>query len=79
MVRSNWISPTPIPPIAGSIDGWNVGINEVEKADYIYVMPREFFCSADRIRALEARHPLLYRESRGGGLIFEILGPTRRP
>lgn len=78
LARSNWISPQPVPTILGSIDGWDQGIKDVDNSDYIYVMPREFFCSADRIRALESRHPLLYRESRGGGLIFEILGAAKR-
>jgi hypothetical protein len=78
LARSNWISSQPAPVILGSIDGWNAGVQEIEGADYIYVMPREFFCSRDHIRELEARHSLLYRESRSGGLIFEILGPTRR-
>jgi hypothetical protein len=76
LARSNWISSEPPPTILGSIDGWNSGVKEIEGADYIYVMPREFFCSRDHIDDLEARHPLLYRESRSGGLIFEILGRT---
>ena len=41
----------------------------------VYVAPRESLCGFARIRELEAQRPILHRVERGGGLIYEILGP----
>jgi hypothetical protein len=75
----NWLGPAPMPRIVGSTDGYGIGVREIEATEYVYVMPRQYFCSADRIRDLEAQRPVVHRETRGGGLIFEILGPARSP
>jgi hypothetical protein len=44
-------------------------------APYVYASPRESFCSWDTIGELERSRPVLYREERGGGLIYELFGP----
>ncbi len=43
--------------------------------DLIYASPRETFCGLGLVRALETQRPVLERIERGGGLIYEILGP----
>lgn len=50
---------------------------EVERADVevVYVSPREGPCPWKRAHELERWRPLLWRVERGGGLIYEILGP----
>ena len=41
----------------------------------VYAAPRESLCGFARIRELEAQRPVLHRVERGGGLVYEILGP----
>lgn len=45
------------------------------EAPYVYAGPRESFCGWDTIQDLERSRPVLYREERGGGLIYELFGP----
>jgi hypothetical protein len=49
----------------------------VERSDVpvVYASPREPRCSWKRLRELERWRPVLSRVTRGGGLIYEILGP----
>ncbi len=47
-----------------------------DPAALVYVNPREAFCSWKRVRELEAKRPVLRRVERGGGLIWELLGPA---
>ncbi len=46
-----------------------------DSGEYLYIGPREHFCGWGKVRALESQRPVLYRVMRGGGLIYEILGP----
>ena len=46
-----------------------------ERGQYMYVAPRESFCSWADVRLLESQRPVLLRVVRDGGLIYEILGP----
>lgn len=46
----------------------------LERAALVLVIPREFYCGFEMIRRLEAERPVLQRVTRGGGLIYEILG-----
>jgi 4-amino-4-deoxy-L-arabinose transferase-like glycosyltransferase len=50
---------------------------EVERAEVpvVYAAPRGQRCSWKRLRELERWRPVLERITRGGGLIYEILGP----
>ena len=48
-------------------------------AALVYVNPREEFCPWKRVRELEAKRPILKRVERGGGLIWELLGPAGGP
>ena len=48
----------------------------VRPGDLIYASPRETFCGLGLIRALETTRPVIDRVERGGGLIYEILGPA---
>ncbi len=41
----------------------------------VLALPRELRCSWKRIHELERRRPVLTRVTRGGGLIYEVLGP----
>jgi hypothetical protein len=54
-----------------------------DKYNLIYINPRACWCNWATIRYLETRRPVLHREQRDGGLIYEILGPlgpaTREP
>ena len=50
-----------------------------EQADYVYVTPRGLFCDWTAVRALESNRPIVHRVERGGGLIYEILGPRSAP
>jgi hypothetical protein len=43
-------------------------------ADYVYAVPCGY-CHWKDIRQLEGTRPILHREERGGGLIYEVLGP----
>jgi hypothetical protein len=52
---------------------------ETDQADYVWVAPREAFCGWAKARKLEAKRPVLVRVERGGGLIYEILGPEGAP
>jgi hypothetical protein len=63
-MEMQWFGPGPVPPIS-----------KVDLADYIYVNPREAFCGWGKARRFEAERPVLVRVVRGGGLIYEILGP----
>jgi hypothetical protein len=74
--RMNWASSAPTPEFIGGIDGYG-GTGDLARAEYVYAMPRDFFCSTETIRGLEARRPVLHRETRQGGLIYELLGPPR--
>lgn len=51
------------------------GEPEFWRADVLYISPRENFCSWERVRGLESQRPVLSRVERGGGLIYELLGP----
>lgn len=46
-----------------------------EEAAVVVAIPREFFCGLSTIRKLEAERPILERVERGGGLVYEVLGP----
>lgn len=50
---------------------------EVERADVqiVYASPREKRCSWKKLHELERWRSVLHRVERGGGLIYEILGP----
>lgn len=48
----------------------------LQPGDLAYVSPREVFCGIGLARLLESQRPILYRAERGGGLIYEILGPV---
>ncbi len=50
-----------------------------DQADYVYVAPREAFCTWKHARELEQLRPVLVRVERGGGLIYEIVGPPTFP
>jgi hypothetical protein len=43
--------------------------------EVVYAAPRELRCSWKRLHELERWRPVLARVTRGGGLIYEILGP----
>jgi hypothetical protein len=47
----------------------------VDDARVVYAAPREFYCNLTRIRELEAQRRVLLRVERGGGLVYEVLGP----
>jgi hypothetical protein len=64
-VDMQWHGPGPIHPYAS-----------LEQADYVYLAPRGLFCDWAAVRELESHRPILHRVERGGGLIYEILGPT---
>jgi hypothetical protein len=51
----------------------------LEQADYVYLAPRGLFCDWAAVRELETNRPLVHRVERGGGLIYEILGPRSAP
>jgi hypothetical protein len=44
-------------------------------APLVWVSPREGACSWRMVRKLESERPVLLRVERGGGLIYELLGP----
>jgi len=48
-----------------------------DPAAVVYVCPREAprFCPFATVRDLESRRPILHRVERGGGLVWELLGP----
>jgi hypothetical protein len=48
----------------------------VERADVpiVYASPRGQRCSWSRVHELERWRPVLVRVTRGGGLIYEVLG-----
>ena len=50
-----------------------------DDADYVYLAPRGLFCDWTAVRELESNRPILHRVERGGGLIYEILGPRTPP
>jgi hypothetical protein len=54
-----------------------VRLNSLEgrAAPVVWVSPRERACSWKLVRALESERPVLLRVERGGGLIYELLGP----
>ena len=67
-------------PALATIDGEGSGppvTREVESPEVsvVYASPREPRCAWSRLRALERWRPVLARVTRGGGLIYEILGP----
>jgi len=45
------------------------------RAPLVWVSPREGACSWRMVRQLETERPVLLRVERGGGLIYELLGP----
>jgi hypothetical protein len=51
--------------------------SSVERSDVpiVYAAPRGQRCSWSRVRELERWRPVLVRVTRGGGLIYEVLGP----
>jgi Dolichyl-phosphate-mannose-protein mannosyltransferase len=57
------------PPIATEI--------ERPEVEIVYASPRERRCSWKKIHELERWRPVLHRVERGGGLIYEILGPRQ--
>ena len=44
-------------------------------APVVWISPREGGCGWRQVRALESERPVLHRVERGGGLIYELLGP----
>ena len=44
-------------------------------APVVWVSPRERACGWKLVRALEGERPVLLRVERGGGLVYELLGP----
>jgi hypothetical protein len=42
----------------------------------VYICPRDPFCPWRKVRELETRRPVLRRVERGGGLVWELLGPA---
>jgi len=48
---------------------------EGRAAPVVWVSPRERACGWRLVRALESERPVLLRVERGGGLIYELLGP----
>jgi len=48
---------------------------EGRDARVVWVSPRERACGWKVVRALESERPVLLRVERGGGLIYELLGP----
>jgi len=48
---------------------------EGRSAPVVWVSPRERACGWRLVRALEGERPVLLRVERGGGLIYELLGP----
>jgi hypothetical protein len=67
-MQMQWYGPGPIPASAPT-----------DQADYVYVAPREAFCNWHHARELEQLRPVLVRVERGGGLIYEIVGPPSTP
>ena len=57
------------------LEGFHLLPPQPSDQDLLYVSPREVFCGLGLVRALEGRRPILFRAERGGGLIYEILGP----
>src|SRR5262249_5503764 len=47
-----------------------------EHVGYVYAAPSVNTCRWDSIRALERARPVLVRAERGGGLVWELLGPA---
>jgi len=54
------------------VDWWEA---EYHTGQYMLLMPRETTCWWREIREFEAERPVVKRVTRGGGLIYEILGP----
>jgi hypothetical protein len=50
---------------------------DVRAATYVYASPRGGSCSWADLQRLEADRPVLARAERGGGLIYELFGPSR--
>ncbi|HVP61186.1 MAG TPA: glycosyltransferase family 39 protein [Myxococcaceae bacterium] len=48
---------------------------EGQAAPIVWISPREGGCGWRQVRALESERPVLLRVERGGGLIYELLGP----
>jgi hypothetical protein len=48
---------------------------DAEHADVVLISPRYGRCSWARVRDLERSRPVIRRVERGGGLIYEVLGP----
>jgi hypothetical protein len=57
-------------------EGFHLLNRDPGPSDLIYVSPREVFCGIGFVRNLESQRPVLYRAERGGGLVYEILGPN---
>jgi hypothetical protein len=45
------------------------------RAALVFVCPREIFCPWTMVRDMESKRPILKRVERGGGLVWELLGP----
>ena len=72
---ANW-GADPLPPF---IETQN---REWDQVRYMYMTPRETLCWWWRIRKEESERSVVKRVERGGGLVYEILGPrtpTRHP
>jgi len=48
---------------------------EWRSAAVVWVSPREHACGWREVRQLESERPVLLRVERGGGLVYELLGP----
>lgn len=59
-------------PVARWVDWWEP---EYHTAPYLLLSPRETGCWWREIREFESERPVVKRVERGGGLIYEILGP----
>jgi hypothetical protein len=57
----------PLPEVTAAVEGVDVPV--------VYASPREPRCSWKRLHELERWRPVVSRVTRGGGLIYEILGP----
>src|SRR5205807_174842 len=47
----------------------------LNRGDFVYVMPRGVFCDSGRIEQLQRTRTVIKRVERGGGLIYMVLGP----
>jgi hypothetical protein len=61
-----------VQPMARFVQPWDSDFSQVQ---YEYISPRENWCWWRLVRRLESERPVVKRVERGGGLIYEIVGP----